>query len=213
MEANAASRKPGSKSTDTKLKLMRSAEELYATRGVDNVSLAEINKHAGQRNEKAVTYHFGGKLNLIMAIFDRHSTEIEYQRGVMLDEMEGTPSVTELVELIVLPIAAKLHDSDGGRHYLKISSQMLDSPDYTSMRFRHASTREQLLKVQEMLQPYVAQVSKEERSVRDLFAYRMLYQGLAFAAEGTLTAPEESFVSILVEVIENILTGSTNPEH
>lgn len=198
----------GSKSVDTKLKLMRAAEELYANRGLDNVSLAEINKHAGQRNEKAVTYHFGSKTKLIMAIFDRHSTDIELQRGSMLESLTPNPSARELVELVVLPIASKLHDDDGGRHYLKISSELLDNAEYTSMRFQHATTRVQLAKVQEMLEPYCSHLPKAERETRRLFSYRLLYQGLAFASLGELTIPEDSFVGILVGLMESTLTGS-----
>src|SRR5436309_1601566 len=40
------------------------AERLFAEHGVDQVSLAQINREAGQRNRSAINYHFGSKQSL-----------------------------------------------------------------------------------------------------------------------------------------------------
>ncbi len=56
---------------DTRLALMRAAEQLFAQQGVDRVSLREIAIAAGQRNVSAATYHFGSKRELIEAILER----------------------------------------------------------------------------------------------------------------------------------------------
>ena len=44
---------------DTRDQIIRAAEELFAARGIDSVSLREINRAAGQSNTGAVQYHFG----------------------------------------------------------------------------------------------------------------------------------------------------------
>ena len=45
---------------ETRTQLMRAAERLFAERGIEVVSLREINRAAAQRNATALQYHFGG---------------------------------------------------------------------------------------------------------------------------------------------------------
>ena len=49
----------------TRLRIVRTAEGLFASRSIDGVSLQEVGRAAGQRNRNAVQYHFGDKLGLI----------------------------------------------------------------------------------------------------------------------------------------------------
>ena len=44
--------------SETRDQIIRAAEELFAARGIDGVSLREINRAAGQSNTGAVQYHF-----------------------------------------------------------------------------------------------------------------------------------------------------------
>ena len=60
--------------------LMRQAERLFGSRGVEAVSLRDIVRAAGHRNESAVQYHFEGwptDWQRQMAVaFDAHPSEI-----------------------------------------------------------------------------------------------------------------------------------------
>ena len=47
--------------------LLQTAEALFARKGIDAVSLNEINKAARQRNTSAMHYHFGSKEGLVQA--------------------------------------------------------------------------------------------------------------------------------------------------
>jgi hypothetical protein len=49
----------------TKERLLRTAERLFALRGIDAVSMRSICAEAGQRNNTALQYHFGDKQNLV----------------------------------------------------------------------------------------------------------------------------------------------------
>jgi AcrR family transcriptional regulator len=120
---------------DTRLALMRAAEQLFAEQGVDRVSLREIAIAAGQRNVSAATYHFGGKRELIEAILERHSRPI---RGAWLDVLQNEQTrnqldLRRLVELLVRPIAAKIDDADGGRHYLGLCAELISSRSFPLM--------------------------------------------------------------------------------
>ena len=49
-------------------KILDAAAKLFAERGIENVSVAEIVRAAGQRNASAVNYHFGNRNDLLHAV-------------------------------------------------------------------------------------------------------------------------------------------------
>src|SRR3546814_1363010 len=55
----------------TRVLLIEAAERLFATRGIDGVTLAQIQLAAGQSNSSVIGYHFGSKDGLVQAILDR----------------------------------------------------------------------------------------------------------------------------------------------
>src|SRR5215471_15954094 len=72
----------------TRERLIRTAERLFAQRGIDAVSLRQIVAAAGMRMSTAVAYHFGDKAGLIRSIIaDRTSSEDDARRA-LLDELE-----------------------------------------------------------------------------------------------------------------------------
>lgn len=126
---------------DTRLALMRAAEQLFAQQGVDRVSLREIAVAAGQRNVSAATYHFGSKRELIEAILERHSRPIQDDWVRIL---EAAPKcgmdLRQLIELLVRPIVAKLDDADGGRSYIELCAELVTSRSFPLLSMRVATT-------------------------------------------------------------------------
>ena len=66
--------------TGTREKLIIAAEQLFAERGIQDVSLRQINNAAGQRNASATHYHFGSRDTLVRAIFEFRMTGIDQRR-------------------------------------------------------------------------------------------------------------------------------------
>lgn len=119
---------PTSRSNATRTKLMTVAERLFAERGVQAVSLNEINKVAGQRHGSACQYHFGNKDGLIQAILDKHVPGIAKQRDHLFDEMlanGGAPAIELVVSAFTRPVAAKLLDVDGGKEFVRLNAQLV----------------------------------------------------------------------------------------
>ena len=56
--------------SETKTKILDAAEDLFADRGIDGVSIRSIISLAGV-NLGAIHYHFGSKESLIKAVFHR----------------------------------------------------------------------------------------------------------------------------------------------
>jgi len=126
---------------DTRLALMRAAEQLFAQQGVDRVSLREIAIAAGQRNVSAATYHFGSKRELIEAILERHSRKIQDDWILLLEGDKGKAlSLRQLIQLLVRPIVGKVDDADGGRCYLELCAELVASRSFPLMGMRVATT-------------------------------------------------------------------------
>ncbi|WP_068160854.1 TetR/AcrR family transcriptional regulator [Rhodococcus phenolicus] len=93
-----------------RLALLDSAEELIARRGIHGTSAREVIKAAGQRNNSAITYHFGSWHGLLDEIWSRHAPRINTERAALLDAagLDGPPDLEQLVYAYVHPIATKL---------------------------------------------------------------------------------------------------------
>src|SRR5207302_8772251 len=103
---------------------------LFAARGIDAVSLREINRAAGAKNAIAVQYHFEDRAGVVRAIFEKHMPVVEAGRHAMLDqyEAEGRDDVRVLAAALVRPLAAKLADRDGGPEFLQINADLVNRP-------------------------------------------------------------------------------------
>ncbi len=108
--------------------LITAAEELFARRGVEGVSLREINAAAGAKNGSAVQYHLGDRAGVIQAVLDRHRPEVEARRHALLDELESREQVTlrDVAGAYVRPLAAKLSDAPG---YLQVLADIVTRPE------------------------------------------------------------------------------------
>lgn len=130
------------KSVDTRLALMRAAEESFAERGIHSVSLREITLAAGQRNLSAAIYHFHDKTELLECVLERHAEPMQKSFLRTLEELERTKRATlrNVVTMLVKGLAAKLDDPDGGRHYLALIAQLAASAEYplTERRCTHS---------------------------------------------------------------------------
>jgi AcrR family transcriptional regulator len=95
-----------SRSFATQKALMLAAEKLIAENGIKNVSIKEIVKTAGQKNESALQYHFKNFQGLVKALQDFRSEEIRERRELILEELlkeTKKPKLRDLCRLMVLP--------------------------------------------------------------------------------------------------------------
>jgi len=115
----------------TREQLLDAARRLFAERGVDGVSLREINRAAGQANVSALQYHFGDRAGLLRAVLEPHHRRVDALRHALLDacEADGTADLRSLGEALVRPLAALLEEPGGGREVLRILAQLLGRPD------------------------------------------------------------------------------------
>ncbi len=106
---------PGVISPSAKEQIVRAAEQLFAERGIDGVSLRQIGVTAGNGNNSAVQYHFGSKEELIRAIFEYRLPNL-YERRRMLIARGRPADLRSWVECYALPILEQ--GEQKGSHYL-----------------------------------------------------------------------------------------------
>ncbi|MCW2866650.1 MAG: betI 6 [Marmoricola sp.] len=99
----------------TRTTLMQTAERLFAERGVEGVTMREIQEGAGQSNASVVAYHFGSKTGLVHALIEWRNAGLDRRRAVLLEEArdsgcEGDPRT--VVWLLVRPLVDSIGDSE-----------------------------------------------------------------------------------------------------
>jgi AcrR family transcriptional regulator len=128
--------------SSTRELLLDAALRLFAERGIDNVSIAEIVRTAGQRNVSAVHYHFGSRDEVLRAVLARHVPAIADRRRQLLEHARSRPSsdVRSAAEAIVRPLTEFAQRGWRERAYLQIGSELTGALDRASPEIRELMT-------------------------------------------------------------------------
>lgn len=191
----------GVPSTDasTRERLLTVAERLLLESGYDAVSVRAINSAAGM-NPAAVHYHFGSKDALIAALLEARLAPVWQRR---LDEVTErrrggwTPTVPELVDLVVTPLAELAADPVGALRLRLLARFVLGrrEPAWTSRWFGLGPWIE-------LLRDARPELAKAEAAQRWLLAFGLVLQ---FFADGM---PGEVPVETLRAFVAAGLAGS-----
>ena len=114
----------------TKERILDAAEQLFAERGFDGVSLRRIIGEA-KVNLAAVHYHFHSKEGLLDAVFARRIETVNQERMAWLDRVEaaagGRPiPVEQILEILLVPVVRLVRDpSRNGPTFCRIFGRLL----------------------------------------------------------------------------------------
>jgi AcrR family transcriptional regulator len=120
-------------STSKRDRILDVAEQLFAEHGYDGVTLRQIAGGAGV-DVALASYHFGKKLDLFNAVFERRAAYLnearrEALRKVQASAGEHAPSVEQIIEAFLRPLElAQETGDDGWRHYLALVAYINNSP-------------------------------------------------------------------------------------
>jgi AcrR family transcriptional regulator len=197
--------------TSTHDKIIRAAEVLMAERGIDNVTFAEITRAAGQRNNSAVPYYFGDRAGLIRAVLAQHTGPIAERRRGLLDAIDPDPTLHQLADALVTPIAEEVMHAEGGAAYVRIVAHILGHPE---LRLDDLGARQTpVTKRLESGFRQAANLPPDVLEVRNDLVVTIVYHGLAdrsreLADPGTAEATKRRFVDNLVDVIEAVFAAT-----
>jgi AcrR family transcriptional regulator len=146
---------------ETRELILDAAERLYAERGLDGVSLREITEAAGQRNNAAVHYHFGGRDGLVRALFEHRYVRLEERRAAMLAKYDADGCGMDLECLVRVLVAPFAEESDG--HWVRFLARLHEDP-----RFSPFAGGEHSYAMSEGVMAATRDVSARIRAVLDL---------------------------------------------
>lgn len=167
---------------DTKTRLINAAEELFALHGLEGVSTRQITRHAGQRNESAMHYHFGSRQNLVQAIVDRRALAIDELRKFYLRRLERNGqlgNVRGLCECIGYPQLDLIRETRGRQHYARFVDAILRSQSVAGLEAvwrRHGTAMGRCVQA---LRRALPQLTDEVFMLRFTHAVSSIISGLA----------------------------------
>ncbi len=191
----------------TRKRIVNAAEKLFAEYGVDNTSLLDISKAAKQKNRSALQYHFKDKQGLLDAVLDKHAIGIALRRTSMLDQLEARGNFTlyQLIEALVLPVAALLDQKEDGHAFLKIHSQLMTSESYRELRTHRDQNAPDVLRLQKLMVKHTNSSTPKVVQTRLMLAGVMLIHGLASYLIQADRIPSSVFLHTLVQGIADLL--------
>lgn len=110
--------------------LLRTAERLFAERGLSEVSNRQIVEAAGQANNSALTYHVGTRTDLIRAISNSYSEPIARRTREMLDESRGSEDPRDHVACLVQPYTEYLAGLGTPSWCARLNAQLSADPTF-----------------------------------------------------------------------------------
>jgi AcrR family transcriptional regulator len=126
-------------------RLILAAERLFAERGIDGVSLREINQAAGQKNVSGLQYHFGTKAELLAAVFAHRALAIEARRRAMLEDLKAAGQMSDLRQVLgamVVPFSEQLDSGRNERAYVRFVAQLYSHQSIHEFDISSAGYRE-----------------------------------------------------------------------
>ncbi|MEM1113774.1 MAG: TetR family transcriptional regulator [Pseudomonadota bacterium] len=191
----------------TRQQLLDAAERLFAERGIDNVSLIEIGRAAGQKNRNAAQYHFSDKATLVNAVLDRHTDQIAARRRDMLDALAHQPEVTlaDAVAIFVRPVAEHVARTENSLAFLLINSQLMISQEQAHVADSRVTTMPEVKELSDLFARLQPQTSAATRRAQTLLIRSMLHHGLASYHTRYGDRDDSAFVEALCTGIEAVL--------
>lgn len=114
------------RSARTRDRFIAVAQEMFAERSIDSVSLNEITVAAQQKNRNALQYHFGSRDGLLQAIIDRHASRVHELRETWLlsNDTHSSQPARRAARGLIYPLAQYIEENPAAVHYVKILSQL-----------------------------------------------------------------------------------------
>ena len=118
----------------TRARILDAAEELFAQRGFEGVSVRQIMTKA-DADVSLAYYHFKSKRDLFDQVMLRHADHLNEIRLKALEEVEerhpdDEPTVEEIIGAFTRPLLELLaEDHDKWSHYFQLIAQINNSPD------------------------------------------------------------------------------------
>ncbi|WP_241384827.1 TetR/AcrR family transcriptional regulator [Rhodococcus sp. CH91] len=189
---------------ETRTLLIEVAERLFAERGYEAVTVADIRTAAGQRNASVVGYYFGSKENLLRAILEHRLPAVNARREAMMRENlgEGDANARDALWCLVQPLADTLH---GNNHYVALLDRLVET-DLLGNAFHAADPAgsASAFAIDDVLYAAIGHVPDSVRRQRIMMVYDSMLRTLA-RYDRAGTKPGRAELTGLVDAWEGLL--------
>lgn len=182
-DKSAGTRRRNASGETTRVMLMEVAERLFATRGIEAVTIREIQEAAGQSNTSVIQYHFGSRDGLIRALIAHRQRTLGTDRQLMLEAMRAEGKEADpraVVWLLVRPLANSI---EAGEMFVPFLARLSEDPrarsDYWPDHLEDDWTQERL---EELVDAALQDLPERIRRGRTFQLYTSLINVLAAAA-------------------------------
>ena len=123
--------------SDTKIRILDTAERLFAVNGFRGTTIKRLASMAGV-NLAAVNYHFGTKADLIEKVVERRLGAINQERMLRLESVRSNaarenrkPAVSDVVRAFIEPVYLAPKPLHEKRCFMAMASRAFSEPDAT----------------------------------------------------------------------------------
>jgi AcrR family transcriptional regulator len=130
---DSAGRRNHATGASTRIALMEAAEALFAARGINAVTLREIQLAAGQSNTSVIGYHFQSREGLVRALIEYRQKALSAEREAILERMRADGTTADpraVVWLLVRPLANSIRN---GEMFAPFLSRLAEDPEARSL--------------------------------------------------------------------------------
>jgi AcrR family transcriptional regulator len=162
------------------LGLILAAERLFAERGIDGVSLRQVNQAANQKNISAAHYHFGSREGLVEAVLMYRLPRLDTRRGELLRRPGERRDLRFYLEAFIAPLAEELRPRPEGNYYIRFMQQ------YERYVGNYEFARQISpagVEIYDGLERLISYLPPEIRRLRILYLINMIHSVLATAEE------------------------------
>jgi AcrR family transcriptional regulator len=194
--------------------LILAAERLFAERGIEGVSLRQVNQAANQKNTAAAHYHFGSRDGLVNAVLMHRLPELDRQRGQLLGRPAQQKGLRFYLEAFIKPLSEQLNPREEGNFYIRFMQQYeKHRGDYEFVR----GITPRSVEIYEGLEGLLFYLPDEVRRFRIGYLINIIHSLLAVAEErlckGELShAGVELLVANTMDMVEAALTAPLSAE-
>ncbi len=199
--------------------IVDAAERLFGERGINAVSLREVAAAAGQRNNSAVSYHFGSRDGLVDAVFEQRMARIDERRRAMIVALDAAgrgQDLRALLEAVIYPLADALGHEDGISWYARFLRQVTLDPGFDVLAPSRIRVTRGLTTIVERLRPHLRHVPPDLRARRIALCFDLVVDALADhearLASSLPAEPSPLLASHLVDTAAAVLTAPVSPE-
>lgn len=192
--------------------LLDTAEHLFATEGIDNVSLRKIATECGHGNRSGALYHFGSRETLIRRLIERRMAVVDKIRHEKLDEVLNAglqDDAGAIVAAAVHVLVDVVRIYPWGADYVLVISQAMFNPRIEFFAANEVQSVSGLTRTTAMLRRLLPEVPQDKFDKRMRIVF--LESTYAFArwlqSHVAVTKSNQKSFQTMVDAVTEFMTG------